>query len=325
MAEPTKRKRIFVSYSHSDRQWLEELLTHLAPFRDTTDVWSDSRIDAGADWKGQIDDAISGADAAIVLVTASFLASPFLQEVEVPRLLEASQSEGTLVLPILVSPCLWEETPLVKFQFLNPPDRPLTMLDPAERDAAFVQIARSLNNALFQPKAAKTGLEASADLADEIARKVLAMLKTDLGAHVPVQTDRAGRIEGIDPSLVFVICPFSSDMEPVYEGMASAAKTVGLQAKRMKDVVGDYQITGQIMSMIANARLVIADLSHERPNVYFELGYARGIGKTVVTCAREGTTLHFDVRDWTYIPYNDSRVLEKALIDRFRFELEKGA
>jgi hypothetical protein len=28
----------------------------------------------------------------------------------------------------------------------------------------------------------------------------------------------------------------------------------------------------------------VADLSHERPNVYFELGYARELGKTVVTC-----------------------------------------
>jgi nucleoside 2-deoxyribosyltransferase len=98
-----------------------------------------------------------------------------------------------------------------------------------------------------------------------------------------------------------------------------------LEAKRVKDVAGDYQITNQLMSMIATARLIVADLSHERPNVYFELGYARGLGKTVVTCARERTKIHFDAKDWTYIAYNDSRVLEKALLDRFRFELEKGA
>ena len=103
------------------------------------------------------------------------------------------------------------------------------------------------------------------------------------------------------------------------------SRKFGLEAKRVKDVIGDYQITGQIMSMIAEARLVVADLTHERPNVYFELGYARGLGKTVVTCAREGTDIHFDVKDWTYIPYYDSRILEKALVDRFRFELEKGA
>ena len=114
-------------------------------------------------------------------------------------------------------------------------------------------------------------------------------------------------------------------MEPVFEGIQAAAKEVGLTAKRVKDVIGDFQITAQIMSMIATARFVVADLTHERPNVYFELGYARGVGKTVVTCARENTAIHFDVKDWTYIPYNDSRSLEKKLIDRFKFELEKGA
>jgi nucleoside 2-deoxyribosyltransferase len=73
--------------------------------------------------------------------------------------------------------------------------------------------------------------------------------------------------------------------------------------------------------MIEGARFVVADLTHERPNVYFELGYARGLGKTVVTIAREGTAVHFDVKDWTYIPYIDSRLLELDLKKRFEFEL----
>ena len=94
----------------------------------------------------------------------------------------------------------------------------------------------------------------------------------------------------------------------------------------MKDVVGDFQISTQMMNMIALARLVIADLTHERPNVYFELGYARGIRKDRSDLRRrEGTQIHFDVRDWTYIPYHDSRVLERRLVDRLKFEIEKGS
>ena len=75
--------------------------------------------------------------------------------------------------------------------------------------------------------------------------------------------------------------------------------------------------------MIQKARLIVADLTHERPNVYFEVGYARGLGKTVITTAREGTNLHFDVKDWTCTFYNDSRVLERHLQERFAFELGK--
>ena len=85
----------------------------------------------------------------------------------------------------------------------------------------------------------------------------------------------------------------------------------------------DYRITDQIVQMIQSARLVVADLTHERPNVYFELGYARGLGKTIITIAREGTNLHFDVKDWTCIFYNDSRVLERELKRRFEYELTK--
>src|SRR5262249_47740049 len=95
-------------------------------------------------------------------------------------------------------------------------------------------------------------------------------------------------------SLVFVIIAFSDDMEPIYEGVRDAGKALGLEVKRVKDLQGDYRITEQIIAMIDSARFVVADLSHERPNVYFELGYARGLGKTVVTIAREGTHVHFD-------------------------------
>lgn len=66
------------------------------------------------------------------------------------------------------------------------------------------------------------------------------------------------------------------------------------------------------------------DLSHERPNVYFELGFARGLGKAVITIAREGTSIHFDVKDWTFISYIDSRLLERDLKKRFQFELAGG-
>jgi hypothetical protein len=74
----------------------------------------------------------------------------------------------------------------------------------------------------------------------------------------------------------------------------------------------------QTMEMILTSRLVVADLTNERPNVYFELDYARGLGKPVITIARRDTTIHFDVKDWTYIPYVDSRTLERDLKERLQ-------
>jgi hypothetical protein len=75
--------------------------------------------------------------------------------------------------------------------------------------------------------------------------------------------------------------------------------------------------------MIRSARLVVCDLTFERPNVYFELGFARGIGKKVITIARKATTIHFDVKDWTCIFYSDSREVERDLRARFEIELNR--
>jgi hypothetical protein len=43
---------------------------------------------------------------------------------------------------------------------------------------------------------------------------------------------------------------------------------------------------------IADARLVVADLSLERPSCYYELGLAQALHKRTVLIAREGTAIH---------------------------------
>lgn len=125
----------------------------------------------------------------------------------------------------------------------------------------------------------------------------------------------------VDPELVFVMTAFKNDMEPIYEAIAAAVSKYGLTAKRVKDIVGDYRITEKILHVISQAKYVVADLTYERPNVYFELGYARGLGKSVVTTVRKGTMVHCDVKDWTYIEYDDPRTLEHQLVERLKAEL----
>lgn len=127
--------------------------------------------------------------------------------------------------------------------------------------------------------------------------------------------------EDDDDNLVFVVIPFSPDMEPVFQAIQEAASSAGLRAERVKDNVGDYKIGERIVQQIDRARLVVADLTHERPNVYFELGYARGLGKTVVTIARAGTRIHVDVSWWTYREYSDSLLLRDHLTERFEYEV----
>lgn len=116
--------------------------------------------------------------------------------------------------------------------------------------------------------------------------------------------------------LIFVITAFHPKMEPIFQGIKAAGDAYG-DVVRVTEVEGDYMITPTILELIGDARLIVADLTHERPNVYFELGYARGLGKTVVTVAREETTIHFDVKDWRCYFYSDSRDIEEQLKKKF--------
>jgi nucleoside 2-deoxyribosyltransferase len=71
-----------------------------------------------------------------------------------------------------------------------------------------------------------------------------------------------------------------------------------------------------MLTKINESEFVVVDLSYARPNVYYEAGYAQGLGKTPVYLAREGTEIPFDLQDYPVIYYPSMRVLRTALADR---------
>jgi len=327
----TGRPKVFLSYSHNDRRWADRLLTHLRAIADKVDVWSDSQIKAGESWDEEITRAISSADVAILLVSADYLASKFIVDAELPELLKSASAGRTLILPVMLGPAFLDsDNPLLNFQFVNNPDRPLSALKQTEQDKVFVEVAQAIQKRLPRLARSQQPGEPPVDaatqltpLVDEIAARVVQLLSSDQRIKPQFPTSPPSTSGGGDSNFVFVVMSFADDMEPIFDGIAAAAASVGLEAKRVKDISGDYRITDKIMEMILSSRFVVVDLSHERPNVYFELGYARASGKTVITIARRGTEIHFDVKDWTYIPYIDSRTLERDIKDRFVNEMRR--
>jgi len=142
------RQMIFVSYSHDDVGWLDRLTLVLTPMvgQDRIRMWDDRRIQPGAQWQAEIDEALNAADAAVLLVSASFLASPFISGTELPAILRRWKHGQLAVVWVAVSPALYEATPLSQLQAANDPELPLSRLDDSAVDAELVRIARLITS-----------------------------------------------------------------------------------------------------------------------------------------------------------------------------------
>jgi hypothetical protein len=145
-----KRDQIFISYSHSDIRFLEEFQPHLTFLekRGLVNFWNDRKIEYGAKWRQEIDEALARARVAILLVSADFLVSDFINEHELPVLLEAAQGGEVMIWPIIVGSCLFFQSPLAAFQTLNNPTRPLDALKKSERKNVWSRVAAQLASAL---------------------------------------------------------------------------------------------------------------------------------------------------------------------------------
>jgi hypothetical protein len=136
-----------------------------------------------------------------------------------------------------------------------------------------------------------------------------------------------------EPKLVFLIMSFEGEgMSEVLATVKDECDTLGLKATTVSEVVGSDFVMKKIAELIEKAWLIVCDLTHERPNVYYELGYAHGVGNTgrnTLLIAREGTTLHFDISPLGVHHYSSMEslrdILRKNLPEMHRLTTEKQA
>ena len=97
---------------------------------------------------------------------------------------------------------------------------------------------------------------------------------------------------------------YNEEMEGVYErAIFPAIYNSGFQPIKVNDVEHIQKIGDIIVSSIKESRFVVADFSHQRGGVYFEAGYALGLGLPVIwTCKKsDAENLHFDTRQYNHI------------------------
>ncbi len=139
---------VFISYSHKDKLFLEKLHRMLAPLTRGRNIflWDDTRIAPGQDWKHEIEDALDRAKVAILLVSDNFLASEFINENELPPILENANQKNLKILWIYLSHCMYEETAISKYQAAHRPLAPLDGMSNSKQKKVLKEICKSISD-----------------------------------------------------------------------------------------------------------------------------------------------------------------------------------
>lgn len=153
-AKLSSKPKVFISYSHKDEEWKDRLLSHLSVLQEQEllHLWDDRRIGAGDEWKIEIQEAMETSNVAILLITANFLTSDFILDVEVPRLLSRRDQEGLQIVPVVVKPCIWDRVGWLQRMNLYPRDgRPLSAGSDYDVDSLLVGLASIVLDKSRQP------------------------------------------------------------------------------------------------------------------------------------------------------------------------------
>src|SRR5919205_3400796 len=120
---------LFYSYSSEDEAFLNKLNNHLASLRrlGLLSIWYNREVGPGSARAKEIDAYLQSARIILLLVSPEFLASDYCYGVEVQEALKRHQAGDARVIPIILRPCAWEETPLGKLSALPKDGKPVTL------------------------------------------------------------------------------------------------------------------------------------------------------------------------------------------------------
>jgi hypothetical protein len=144
-------KRLFVSYARQDRQHVKTLLMHLGPLKAAheLDIFADHGIQPGASWNDEIRNQLDTADIVLLLVSAAFLDSRYICQVELKRALERRSQGLAIVVPILLQACDWERTELHELNALPDSAKPISQWH--RRADAYQNVVKGLSRVVGAP------------------------------------------------------------------------------------------------------------------------------------------------------------------------------
>ncbi|PYK25094.1 MAG: hypothetical protein DME59_11515 [Verrucomicrobia bacterium] len=121
----------------------------------------------------------------------------------------------------------------------------------------------------------------------------------------------------------FVAMSFVAGFKPLYdEGIEPAIRAAGYEPLRVDRTEHNNRIDDEIIALIKRSRFVVADFSVNRGGIYFEAGFAVGLGIPVIWLVQDNqlAEVHLDTRQYNFIIWSDNEW--ENLRHRLRYRIE---
>jgi hypothetical protein len=106
---------------------------------------------------------------------------------------------------------------------------------------------------------------------------------------------------------VFIAMPFDPSFNDVYkDAILPAIRESKLVPYRVNELKVNSDIVQDIEQGIKNAAIVLADFTNKNSNVFYEVGFARAIGKNLISATQKREDVPFDLRQRRYIIYKNT-------------------
>ena len=122
-----------------------------------------------------------------------------------------------------------------------------------------------------------------------------------------------------EPDSAFVMMQIDSrnpELEDRYNAIKECFGQFGIKAVRADEIEHEDVITDKIRERIRSSEFLIADLTGERPSVYYEIGFAHALNRKVIMYRHSGSRLHFDLAAYNCPEYSNLTNLKSQLMNR---------